>query len=1549
LKYYLLIILIGTFFGGQLNAQTEEEYFPQDPELFISQINTEVSKFGVPAANTWLQQFTAQWKKGDFEPSEQLGMIHSLNLMYLSGYYKTYPDMVDFLRLCQAVKNPENQIKLPFTSFIQITDSCLYTLEPQGFHTYLNLLEKVLPQGTCFQTSNSSWRITATDAKLEWNDLQDPGGSLHPKLVLGKGDLVYQSERDSTVFHNTIGEYHLTARLFYGAGGTLNWAKVGLDPGTVYADLGPYALDLNFSKIEIDSVTLHYHSLFKQTLKGKFLDINQGVFDPAIAEFPEFISYEGGVKIDRFIPNVLYEGGFKLKGTQLYGIGTWNTHTYEPVIDTAKTIPSEEIKEAGVEDFPMAEVSIPETYQVYEKARINILDKNQKIKVKVESDEFKLNPDKLTSTVAKTVILLGKKDSLTHPGLNLIYDCNTYDLILYKDPGKLLSRQAIYNSYTKFNIYSESLKWNVQNDTVIAFTAILDKENKTAAFESEDYFSKMRFDQFRGILNFHPAGVIYAFALKNPGAPIFVDNLLTAIRQMKQREAFLLALLDLEASGFIRYDPITFEITPEEKLFKWVKSSRGKRDYDPLLFTAAIESGDYARLSLTDNIMDARGISYISFSDTQYVKAVMQDDELTLLKNRDILFNGIMAAGKINLTGVSRKNMFHFNYNSFRVDCDSLDSMRFILVRQPELEFKFSPLQLALRNTTFEGLTGAIYIDKPDNKSSRKKNPAYSAFDSHTTSFVYWEKPDIWNSVYQKQKLFFAVYPFLLDSLEDFDDSTLKFDGEFHSSDIFPVFEQSLQPMTDNTMGVKEITTEEGYPAYAGKGHFYNKIEMDGNGLRGKGDLTYLATRATSDTFHFFFDTATAFVKKFIQTPGMFKGAFFPAIEAANVDYRWFTQKDQLEISTGEREMELFQGKGTFRGKVIITPSGMTGAGTLKMGLVTVSSDSIKFMETTVDATRGIFTVTDFEDTTKTQMTATDVILSYNLVTDKCEFETGNSGKPEIIFHEQKYVTTLGKGVYDKTTNDVRLGAKSKEITKNYFLSTDVLIDSLTFYARESYFNFQKRELHVSGVPFINVADAKVVPDSTKDIVINRDGNLKTFRNAVIVANRDSNFHNIYDATVDILSAINYTATGSYEYIKVNGQPMVVNLDEIKVDLTDTATVAIGNIREIQKFFITDRILFDGTIELRGNIKFLRFTGNVRIQSKNPVFANKPFEFSDLVDPENIFIPVSEAKIGKLVLGLFFNPMYRNFNSRFLQEKQDIKDKEVLSAKGNSVGLTFDRERQEFRIGVRAKFNQEQFRGNQISLNDSINLISTEGLYQFPLQMISGLIDLKMSGKWSEQGKNNIETDITWGMEMKAVPRKAMSGLADKWATLLNISEDIDYQERALQESLAELLDYESEEEKNTKEFIKDLEKTGIMANLDLAKRIPQTLVVSDIKLKFNDKLKTLYYNGTVDVIGFGGQKINKKLNAYIEYEFGKGLAQGRENDQLRFYLEIDDMNWVFFNLSGEVVRTSSTESSYVSDIRSESDKAKGKGIRAEVAEDSEVTDFIKKFRTRYN
>lgn len=1547
---YLRLLLFFFLISGQVFSQEEELHFSDRPELFIEQIILDVKKMGVPDADAYMQSFAASWKKGGIPASDQLRIINGLNNMYLTGYYKAYPDMVQFLKLYEVVVNKNNQIQLPVTSFFDVTDSCLYNLEAKDVLTYFNLLGGVLPEGLCFKTSNSSWKVTAREAELIYNETFDQAGAPHPKLVLKKGNLVYQSERDSTVIRETMGELHLLARQFYGFSGKVDWAKVGLDPGVTYAEIGSYALDLNFSKVELDSVTLHYHSLFKQPIRGKFTDINQGVYDPEKATYPLFEGYEGGVIIDRFIPAVVYQGGFKLRGIQKIGCGYLQTITLTPPEPEKKEEKKEEgeTEEADSYFTEEAAVSFPETFEEYRKASISILDQKNKVRVKVYSDEFLLNPEKLTSTLAECIIYIGNKDSLTHPGLNLVYDAGNTYLQLFKDPTEPLSRQPIRNSFTNYNIYTESLKWNVRKDTIINFTAIIDKENKLAAFESDDFFNKKRFDQFTGVLGFHPAGVIYAYSYKFPGMPIWVDAVLEMINKPKKRDAFMLALNDLEGSGFIDWDPVTMEIKPKPKLFHWVRAARSKKDYDGLIFLSSVENADYATLNLNDLIMDVNGVVFLNFSDTQYVRAVTQDREITLLKNRDILFNGAIAAGKINLIGSTRKHMFQFNYDKFKIECDSIDSLRFVLKRELKMDEKFSPLQTALRNTTFEGVSGAILIDRPDNRSSRKKSPNYSAFDSYTNSFVYWDKPEIYDKVYDRRKLYFSLYPFLLDSLENFDEKALRFEGEFFSSEIFPLFEQFLQPMPDNSMGIVEKTPAEGYDIYEGKGKYFKEINMDGFGLHGNGDLKYLATLAVSDTFRFFFDTVTARAKTFIQTEGMFEGAYFPAITARNVDYRWFTKKDMLEIQTVDQPLSMFGGRGVYEGKLTITPEGMKGAGVLKLDLVTIASDEIIFSEEGLNAAKGLFSVADAEAPDKLQMEARDVSLKYTMATDKCEFETGIDGKPLIKFHEQNYETSLGKGVYNKITNDVKLFAKAKEASQDYFRSTSLVIDSLTFYAKESDFSFKERVLKVKGVPFIEVADARIVPDSTAEIIINRTGTIQPLKNTTIFADRDSMYHTIYEATVNIASGFSYTGSGKYDYIKVDGVQMFINFDEIVVG-PDTVTHAKGTIKEIQRFFITDRILFDGTVDLYGNQKFMKFTGNVRIQSKNPVFANKPFEFSDIVDPENIFIPVTEEKMGKLVLGVYFNPIYRNFNSRFLQEKVDIKDKEIFSARKGKVGLTFDRELQEFRIGVREKFNGDVYRGNQISLNDNTNLIKSEGLFAFPAQFVNGLLDLRVSGRWNEQGKNMISTDMLWTLDLKPVPKKAMEELADGFSTLFNLSQDLDYEDRFLRECIAEMTDENSDTEKNMNAFVSQLETGGIMSNVELAKMIPQTLVLSGIKFNFNDKLKTLYYTGETGVIGLSGKKVNKILNTYIEYEFGKGLAQGRENDKMRIYIEIDDMNWVYFSISGEVIKTTSTDMSYQDAIRTEAEKAKGKGNRCELAEDGDVTEFIQQYRTRYS
>lgn len=1541
-----LLIFVFLFSLTMLQAQDRELKYSENPDLFIEQLKADLRKTGVPDADAYAQKFAARWQKNEFPLIDQTRIIQVINNMNIAGGFKTFPDYITFLTLYETVITKENQIRVPVTDFFDVTDSCMYNQEAKEVLVFFNLLGTVLPDGTCFKTSNSTWKITAREAVLAYNDLFDPGGAPHPKLVVNKGNLVYQSDRDSTVIRQTTGEFHLQARLFFGFGGIVDWSKVGLDPALTFAEVSRYAINLNFSKVEIDSVIFNYKNLFKQPIKGKFTDINMGVYDPAKAQYPLFEGYEGGVIIDRFIPAVIYEGGFKLRGTQKVGSGYLKTVSMVPEEPEVKEDPKEATEEGDSYFTETASVSFPLTYEIYQKASISILDQRNKIRVKIFSDEFLLNPEKLTSTLAEWVIYIGKEDSLTHPGMNVQYDATNTFLTLFKDPTNSLSRQPIRNSYTKYNIYTESLKWNVRKDTIINFTAIIDKENKMAGFESDDFFNKKRFDQFKGILGFHPVGVIYAYTLKYPGMPILADAVLEMIKKPKMRDAFILAMKDLEGSGFVRWDPQTFEIIPLPKLYHWVKAARGKKDYDNLLFLSTVSTADYATLNLSDLMMDVNGVVMLNFSDTQYVRAVTQDREIALLRNRDILFNGAIAAGKINLIGSSRRNMFHFVYDKYRIECDSIDSLRFVLKRELKMNEDFSPLQRALRNTTFEGVKGAILIDRPENKSSRKKSSNYSAFDSYSESFVYWEKPEIFNSIYERKKLYFSLYPFLLDSLENFDEKDLRFEGKFFSSEIFPLFEQYLQPMKDNTMGIVEMTPEGGYDIYEGKGKYSNEINMDGFGLHGKGDLTYLATLANSDTFRFFFDTVTAYVKTFVQKEGMFNGGYFPQIDAKNIDYRWHTKLDVLEIQTTDKPMTMFGGRGIYEGKLRITPEGMKGSGKLKLDLVTIISDEINFTEEGVDAKKGFFSVTDAEAPDKLQMEARDVQLSYSLKTDKCDFITGVVGKPLIRFHEQNYEATLGKGTYNKLTNDVKLFAMSKNADDDYFRSTSTIVDSLTLMAKESDFNFKERVLKIRGVPYVDVADARVIPDSTAEIRINREGFISPMSNAVVFADRDSVRHRIYDASVTLVSRNNYNGSGRYDYIKVDGIQMFINFDQITVD--SGVTHARGTIRETQKFFITDRILFDGTVDLYGNNKFMTFTGSVRIQSKNPVFANKPFEFSDVVDPENIFIPVTEEKMGKLVLGVYFNLMYRNFNSRFLQEKIDIKDKEIFNARKGKVGLTFDRERQEFRIGLREKFNEEVYKGNQISLNDNTNLISTEGSYNFPYQFVNGLVEMQVSGRWSEQGKNNITTDMLWAINFKPIPQKAIEGLGEDFSTLFNLSLDLDYESRFIKECIAEVLDESSDAEKNTKAFVAELESGGIMSNIELAKRMPFTTTLTGLKFAYNDKLKTLAHSGETGVIGFGAKKVNKTLNSYIEYEFGKGMAQGRENDKLRIYIEIDDMNWVYFSVSGEVIKTTSTSSVYQDAIRAEADKAKGKGNRCELAEDADVTDFIQQFKTRH-
>ncbi|HEX2900456.1 MAG TPA: hypothetical protein VHS96_12115, partial [Bacteroidia bacterium] len=931
-------------------------------------------------------------------------------------------------------------------------------------------------------------------------------------------------------------------------------------------------------------------------------------------------------------------------------------------------------------------------------------------------------------------------------------------------------------------------------------------------------------------------------------------------------------------------------------------------------------------------------------------------------KNRDLQFDGTVAAGKLNfygrvtpdsvdMSGIPGK--FTFQYENYKVLVDSLDSLRFILVRNPPLGYVYSPLQRALRATTIEGVTGAIYINKPTNKNALEPHPEYPVFDSYTKSFIYWAKPGIRDGVYTKDKLYFSIDPFVLDSLEDFKESALSFEGEFYSSEVFPKIRQKLAVMEDFTLGMKDITPPDtGYAAYDNKGRFIGEIRLDGNGLSSKGQMNFLHTVAKSDSFQMYFDSVKAVTNQFNMPGGLYEGAYFPEIQANAVEYKWLTKKDEIELETMDKgePIVMFGGEGTFEGKLRITKEGLRGAGKVRMGNVLVESQDIIFGEKDFVANDGVFTVFDQNKPDKRLFVAKDSKVSYDVSKHHSSFVTENVGEPTVAFPEQKYRTSLAKGEYDRKTNDVKLESPSIKPGQNYFYSADPLQDSLAFMAKDAHYNFDQQRIEIKGVPYIYVADAKITPDSG-NVEIKPNGFMQKLENAVVEANQVTNYHRMYEANIEITHAKRYSGKSKYDYPSVMGKKQFINMVEMKVQ-GDTMSVARGEIKEEEKFYLTDRIFFKGATRLDAPNKFMRFTGEVKIDSENEFFADKWFKYDDIVNPDSVFVEITQTQLGKLIVGLDYMKRTRTFYSSFLGLRKNVDDIDVARATG---GLTFDRNTDEFKIGPKAKLTGKEYRGTTSSLDDKNDVVTTVGMLKIPYNFAKNTIEMSLAGKWrDDRAQKEITSELIGNFNFSCISKEAWAKLYAKAQVVTAINNTVDWNGQFFREGLAEFLDPNLErEDKNMQVFLDQVQKSLSYNDIKPSKLIAGSLLLSGIQFRFDREFKSLWYSGEVGILGINQEPVNKVTtsNSKIEYARGKYTPAGITlPDTLRMYLEFDEANWVFYEFYGDVLYTISSDiDGYNAVLRAEKEKRKkNDGYRFELSDDEAKQTYLTKFVNKY-
>lgn len=1575
---------------------------PEDPVEFVKELKKEISKYAATKdVEKFLKQFEENWEDGAFQEYEKGIFIRLTNRM-ISKKYRSYPDLFNFAKLFAALKSPEAFSQIPVDDVFEVADSCISNLERKPVLAYFQFMEYFAQNGYAYKTSSSNWRFTESSPKLAFvkATLENGKEIAFPEMTFSNTDLRYWSKMDSSAILATLGKLNLMNRKFVGQRGKITWEKMQLPPEDVYCEFNAYSVNLNYGSIDIDTVTFYYNSLLNKPLKGKFEERNRGYRDINKAKYPYFGSYEGGITIENLIPNVRYQGGFSLKGIRKIGSSYYewvdipeppepvkveevkdNKTDEEKSFDDAfnwddyydyddesvydlpddnETIENEEWEdEEGEEGDPEdGGEDLPEFVDPYSgkmlqkiKAQLMIL-RDDAVIIRLKGDEFVLDMKTLHSQNTEAILYLSGGDSIYHPNLELLYEVETDRIFLMKDFTRKMARTPFESDYHKYQLYFNAIKWDRSKDD-IEFTAIIDKEHQIGAIESQDYFTKMRFKQFKGVLPFNPITAIHKYEFFNPGLDIYPDAVVQYMGVPKSLDAFLQALPDLAGSDFIEYDSKTHQIKPTEKLRVWSLAAQGKKDYDAIQILSRVESGSNAHLNVETKEIAMDGVAWFSLSDSQFVRAVPADSMVYIEGNRNLRFGGVVGAGKLDFWGI-KPDMFSFEYDNYKIYCDSLDSLRFKLVRNPPPGYVFTPLQKALRKTSIEGVTGAIYINKPNNKNGLVAYPEYSIFDSYTNSYVYWAKGSIEGGVYTKDKLYFSIDPFVLDSLETFDESKLSFEGEFYSDEIFPKFRQKLTVMEDFTLGLKHITPDTGLPVFNGKGRFNNEISLDGEGLKGKGDLDFNHTLAKSDSFQFYFDSVKAVTNEFFMPGGERDGVLFPEIKASAVNYKWLTKQDVVELTSIDgAPITMFGGEGSFEGTLTITKGGVIGKGTLTMGEASVTSDQIIFQDMSIKSLDGEFKVADKSDPSKTHFLTKGVDVDYDVSKHKSTFQSRTTGVANSYFPMSQYKTSLGQGDYDRTSGAINLESSSLYKNKNFFESTAPSQDSLNFRAAKAAYNVNNQRIEVDSVPYIFVADAKVTPKG-KHVTIDPSGFVQKLETCVIEADQKTKYHRIYDADVEILSRNNYKGAGKYDYRSIDGQEQFIQMTEIKV-LDDTTTFAVGTIDEEQGFFLTEKIYFKGKTNLNAYNKYMKFDGAVKIKSSNSFLEDTWFPFKDVVNPDSVFVQLGDKLVddkgNPLSVGLHFIEAYRVFYSNFLMPKKDPKkDMDVLVTGG---GLTVDTKTGEFKMGPKDKLLGKVHKGAVVSYDDATNTITTEGKLEFPSRVEKNTINVDMAGSWRDEvDRKESTTNMVLRLDLGAIPKEAWAKLADKFKLVMITNEDIDFQSPLLINSLSEFIDEKGTEEKNTNALIKDLNNNVVSTDIKVANKIEKaSLLFSGVNFHFDQQYKALFHTGEIGLIGINGQPINKMMNAKIEYVFGKMNKTGaRMTDTLNVYVELDELTWAYFSFSGEVIETWSTDlEGYNAELSTAiSKRKKEEGYRFNLASEGDRDSFQSRFVSRY-
>lgn len=1270
------------------------------------------------------------------------------------------------------------------------------------------------------------------------------------KVVIDKPvELYYSSDKDNGTIYGTKGEYIYFDNKWVGNGGRLNWDRTGIPTTACWATLSRYEAVTKFPKFTADSVLFTNTNYFSQPIYGRVEEALSAKMEPEKYSFPKFRSYQKDFKLKDILPGVDYSGSFMMNGSK----------------------------------FITSDSKNPATLIFYRQGKRFIT---------VNSVKFTITASKILSENAAVKIYIDG-DSICNNGITMRYLQSEKQVNLIND-----SRRNYYspysNSYHNLDMYCESITWKM-NDDKLEFAMLGTSGDQTfSTFESNSYYSERKFREIGGIDQINPVIRVYQY-MKSRGMTyeFYMDEFAQAIRMdIMQAKSMIHTLA---RSGLVSYNEAKGMIFVNEKLVDYAKASAKNKefDYDALVLESSTRNNN-AELNLSNNDLNVHGVEKFVLSDSQQVAIFPERGNLVVHRNRDINFNGRIHAGRFIFYATNAT----FLYDDFKLDLPQVDSMVFYVT-------KFNnPQEEHIVYTPLHNLTGHLQIDQSDNHSGLKQvDEQYPIFTSQRDSYVYYDRKDIHNGAYVRDRFYYTIHPFVVKNMVNFVTDSLSFNGVLTSAGIFPDIEEPLKVQPDYSLGFVRKTPRGGYPAYGGKGHFTNKIDLSYRGFRAQGQVDYLTSVTQSKNIYFMPDSMISVSDTFyVKEQGG-----FPDIRNSRAMQRWYPHVDSMRVAQLQNGpmFRMYHNDALLAGHVVLKPEGAYASGSITIGEGTLESLRFALHTKDMDSRVTAFTLrsevynniafyatdmkshvdytkrrADFVTNSAIGLGRTELpLLAYAAYVDKFSWEMDRKELDLINSHSESSMGLEGLTLRERFAHKDQPGA--------LFVSTDPTRDSLRFHAVRSTYLYNAGQLSCRQVFTVASADAVIAPGGDT-LHISRGGVIDLMKHSQILANRDNRYHLIYDADVMLAGGKSYSGKGYIDYVDENERKQRIFLSEIAPDQRGV-TIGKGFVPDSSNFTLNRAFGFAGNVRVEADKEHYYFDGGVRLLHKCSGEAELGLlAYSSYLDPKHILVAVPEIptdwKGNRITASMLFSKTQNMRPYPAFLTSERAADNELMGAHGY---VTYNDEKQEYMIASAEKIaDPEGVVDRYLTLNTNTCEMTAEGPVNFNVKQ--NLVSLFCYGTATLQSQNSKGVDNSDPLEMNTVfgfsfpiDDKVLSAMAQIIADDLRLSPS-----QPGNEATRRAMHYYMGAEQGATAY-SDYVSTGFYSKMP--KEFENTILIEGMDWSYDPTLG-YRYDGVASLAMVGKKQLHLATRVKSQiYRKGNGVF-------LVLYIQVASDHWYYFN-----------------------------------------------------